>query len=164
MQCKKGFFLLSFLLYLVFFSIAAACICHMISFVVIPSIIDTYKYSEIIALHVATDRFIRDIRIAQQNKIYIQKKVTSQKIIFNNGEKDIKWCIKDNKLERCEGVYDKKWIKKNKSIIAKNIAIGTFIIKNNPKMVEFELSFSPMIDVKYTINSYVSIVLNKNNE
>jgi hypothetical protein len=158
MKNNGGFSLLSFLLYLMIFSLTTVFICHILSSLIIPSLIATRKYAALISLHIATDSFIRDFRLLQQNKAGSLRRASDQEILFNDGSKDIAWRINNNTLERIEGTFSTKWKEKTVSIIATNIYQGSFIIKEDRNSIEIELIIIPACDHNYVVTAYKAIV------
>jgi len=134
MNNKKGFSLISFLLYLMLFSIIALFVANIITSLLLPSLVETRKCKSIIALHIAGDLFMRDIR-TMRSKVYQWKKITPHEVIWHSDECDIGWSFTENYLERKEGVYNKDWHGKKTSIIAMELDKGEFIVENHKNHV-----------------------------
>lgn len=128
MNNKKGFSLISFLLYLMLFSIIALFVANIITSLLLPALVETRKCKSIIALHIASDLFMRDIR-TMRSKAYQWKKVTPYELIWHSDECDIGWSFTENYLERKEGVYNKGWRSKKASIVATELDKGEFIVE-----------------------------------
>ncbi|HSC25123.1 MAG TPA: hypothetical protein VLB80_02800 [Candidatus Babeliales bacterium] len=130
--------------------------CHSILSLIIPSISAMRKCQSIIALHIASDLFIRDIR-AMRKLNNSWKVMNSQKIIWKIDDKhDIGWCFYDNCLVRIEGIYDQKWKNKITSIVATELLKSSFNFTrdNNNKAIGIELIMTPMADPKKPIICY----------
>jgi hypothetical protein len=117
---KKGFSLIAFVFYLLFFSLIIFCVCHCIVFIIIPVMHTTRSYNQRVECHLGTDVFVRDVR--QCNYPFEIKKFTLHEIIWGNKKMDIGWRYNDHKLERIEGIYkNEKWVKKTTSIVASHL-------------------------------------------
>ncbi|HLC06905.1 MAG TPA: hypothetical protein VJJ26_01830 [Candidatus Babeliales bacterium] len=158
MNNQKGFSLLSFLLYLMLFSLITLFSCHIITSLIIPSLSAMRKCQSIIALHIASDLFVRDIRTKRGCK-YDWKLITPHELIWHQDDHDIGWCFSGNRLNRKEGIYDKGWKKSTASIIAHGIAQAVFAIeKNNDHIVGIELSLTSQSNPKSPVICYVAIL------
>lgn len=161
---QKGFSLLSFLLYLMLFSMITVFSCHVITSLIIPSLAATQKCQSIVALHSATDLFVRDIR-AMRGGIYIWQVTTCQELIWSQASRAVGWCFVNNRLERKEGTYDKGWKNATTSVIAKGIAKAAFVIeKDNDTIVGIELILTPQCQMKRPVICYVAIGGQKEHE
>lgn len=156
MRHKKGFSLLSFLIYLMFFTMIMLFSCHIIVSLVIPVFAATRTCQSIIALHIASDLFVRDIHAI--NHPCYWKLISPHELIWQVGDHDVGWCFSDNRLERKEGVYSHGWKHKTISIIAVGIQQATFNIEKNDKeeIVGLELVLIPMVKAKPVV-CYVAV-------
>ena len=164
MSNKKGFSLLSFLAYLMLFSIITLFSCHIVVSLIIPSAGAMRKCQSTIALHIASDLFVRDIRLMKSGT-YQWKSISPQELIWSQDTIDVGWCVSGNCLERREGVYDKGWKSSKTSIVAKNIARGVFTVeqKNNRDM-GVELVLTPQKDEKKPVVCYIGLIGQDKNE
>ncbi len=130
MGTKKGFLLLSFLLYLLLFTLLTL-LCFdwaLTSFIAYTS--RTRRSMAVTNAYIAHDLFIRDIHMAPLD-IKEWKKISSSEIIWHYNNQDIGWCHKNKKLIRSEGYYNKqadRWHKKINSIAAQHINTLTFTV------------------------------------
>jgi len=157
MPNKKGFSLLSFLLYLMFFTMIMFFSCHIIVSLIIPSFSTMRKCQSIIALHIASDLFVRDIRAIKSYPCH-WKLVTPHELIWQEGDHDVGWCCSDNRLERKEGIYNQGWKHTTTSVVAAGIKQATFAVEQHNKVIiGIELTLIPLIDQKKPIICYVAI-------
>lgn len=124
---KHGFSLLSFLLYLMLFSMVTLFTAHIILSLLLPSLTATRQVKSLLSLHIATDLFVRDIR-AMNSQSYRWHLITPHEIIWHTDDGDIGWRYHKNRLERSTGVHDNDWKNKNTGIIATNIKNGVFTV------------------------------------
>lgn len=144
---KKGFSLLSFLLYLTLFTMIIFFSCHIIVSLIIPSFSAIRTCKSIIALHIASDLFVRDVRAIKDH--FTWKLITSHELIWQTENHDIGWYFSDNRLERKEGVYNREWKHKTTSVIATGIQEATFFIEKNDKhIIGINLILIPTVDIK----------------
>jgi len=137
---KKGFSLLSFLLYLTFFTIIMFFSCHIIVSLVIPTISTTRKCQSIVMHHIALDLFVRDIR-AIRNNCCSWKVINDKELIWQIDTHAIGWSWTNDRLERKEGLYDQGWKKKTTSIVATKTKQAHFkVIKHLDAIVAIELT------------------------
>lgn len=158
MYNKKGFLLVSFLFYLVFFSIITFFIGNILTRLIIPSFISLKKNQSIIALHIASDFFVRDIRNIKK-KLPIWKVISPDELIWENDTMSIGWRFCHNRLERREGMYHGNWKKAKKSIIATGILDAMFTVEKDKKdaMVGLKLTLTSTYAPKNPIFCYVSL-------
>lgn len=157
MHNKKGFSLLSFLLYLVLFSMITFFSCHIIISFIIPSFSAMRKCQSLIALHIASDLFVRDIRMIKGNECE-WKLITPHELVWQAKDGDIGWGFVDNRLERKEGMYNQGWKSKKTSVVAANIAQVAFVAeKAHDKIIGIELTMKPVFAVKEPIVCYVAV-------
>jgi len=148
MRNKKGFSLLSFLLYLMCFTMIMLFSCHIVVLFVIPSFSAMHKCQSIIASHIATDLFVRDIREIVPNQCH-WKLITPHELIWEINERNIGWRFSNNCLERIEGVYNQGWKHKTTSIIATGIKQATFTVKKHDgEIIGIELIITPIVQTK----------------
>lgn len=158
MNNKKGFSLLSFLVYLVCLSMISLCMCQVITSLIIPSLAATRKCKSLMTLHIATDLFVRDIR-TMRNMPYMWKLVTSQELIWHVADHDICWRFVEDRLERIEGLYNNGWKSKKASVIAVGIFDGYFKTKKHKNRIcGIKMTIMPKIKDNKPIICYVSAV------
>lgn len=144
MRYTKGFSLLSFLLYLTLFSIITFFICQAIVSLVIPSLISLRKNQSLIALHIAADFFVRDIKMVT-NEQDAWKIILPHELVWRKKDRDdsanaIGWRFFNDRLERREGLYNGTWKQVKTSVIVKGLVNATFTPqKNNNDIVGIEL-------------------------
>jgi hypothetical protein len=154
MRNKKGFSLLSFLLYLMLFSLMTGFLCHIIVSLIIPSLTSVRKCQSVMALHIASDLFVRDVHAGIHN----WKLITPHELIWQTSDGDIGWFFADNYLKRNAGLYNKGWKNKTTSIVAAGIAQATFVTeKAQDRIVGVELTFVPIVTQKKPIVCYVAV-------
>jgi len=128
---KEGFLLLSFLLYLLLFTLLTT-LCFdwaLASFTTYT--LRARRNAIVINAYIANDLFIRDVHMAPLD-IKEWKKISPSEIIWHYNNQDIGWCYKDKKLIRSEGHYNKQlgtWYKRINSIAAQHINTLTFTVK-----------------------------------
>lgn len=131
--------------------------CHIILSLIIPSLTSVRRCQSIIALHIASDLFVRDIRSIKNNKPH-WKLITPYELVWQAGEHDIGWCFSNNRLERKEGIYDQGWKSKTTSVVATGITQAIFTVeKANNKIIGIELALTPVIAQKKPIICYVAV-------
>ena len=136
---KKGFLLLSFLLYQLLFTLLT-----LLCFDWALTSFTTYtlrarRSTIVISAYIAHDLFVRDIRMAPLD-MKKWKKISSSEIIWYHNNRDIGWCYKNKKLIRSEGHYNKqldRWHKKINSIAAQHI--NTLIFTVNKQLISDQL-------------------------
>jgi hypothetical protein len=154
---KNGFSLLSFLLYLMLFSVIALFTTHIITTLLLPSLVTTRACKSVMALHIASDLFVRDIR-AMKNKPHRWKSITSQELIWHTNDFDIGWHCIENRVERSTGIYDQGWKSKKTSLVATGVAQGTFVVERNEnRIIGVEMSLIPEITPKKAVICYVAV-------
>ena len=152
MNNKNGFSLLSFLVYLFCFTLVTFFMNQLIISFILPTITTTRQCRSLIALHVATDLFVRDIK----NGSHVIH-CSPQELVLHNDARSIGWHISENKLERIEGVYDNGWKNKKISIVAVGIQSGKFvpeIYKND--IIGVEMTLVPQVNDKKIVVAYVA--------
>ena len=156
MNNKKGFSLLSFLLYLVLFTMIMFFSCHIIVSLIIPSLSSMRTCQSIIALHIASDLFVRDVRAINHESHW--KLITPHELVWRTGDHDIGWSFSHNRLERREGVYDEHWKNATTSVVAAGIAQGTFTVeKHKGHVIGIEIALKPIVAIKKPIICYVAV-------
>lgn len=154
MHHKKGFSLLFFLLYLTLFSFISFFLCHIIVALIIPSFVSMRTSQSIMALHVASDLFVRDIRAGVDN----WKVITPHELVWHTGDYDIGWCCAGKYVKRNVGIYNEGWKKKTTSIVAAGIIEGVFTPeKIKDQIIGVELKFVPISVPKKPIICYVAV-------
>lgn len=157
MHNKNGFSLLSFLLYLVLFTMITFFSCHIIVSLVIPSFASMRKCQSIIRLHIASDLFVRDVRAINVHECK-WKLITPHDLIWQAGDHDIGWSFVDNRLERKEGQYNKEWKSKTTSVVATSIKQVIFTVeKTKDKIIGVELAITPVNVQAKSIICYVAV-------
>jgi len=120
---KKGFLLLSFLLYLLLFTLLTALCFNWVLTSFTTYTLRVQRNRAVINTYIAHDLFIRDVHMAPlDTKKW--KKISSSEIIWHYNNYDIGWCYKNTKLIRSEGHYNKRsdtWHKKIGSIAVQHI-------------------------------------------
>jgi len=156
MNNKKGFSLLSFLLYLVLFTMIMFFSCHIIVSLMIPSLFSMRRCKSIITLHIASDLFVRDVRAINEQSHW--KIIAPHELVWRTGDHDIGWSFSHNRLERREGVYGERWKSKTTSVVAAGIAQATFTVeKHKGHVIGIELALTPTVAIKKPIICYVAI-------
>ena len=156
MNNKNGFSLLSFLLYLMLFSIIALFTTHIITVTLLPSLAATRSYKSLIALHIATDLFVRDIR-GIRSKPHTWRHIMPHELIWHTDEHDIGWRYHKNRLERSTGTYNNGWKSKKTAVVAAGIAQGTFTAEyHKNRIIGIEMTLIPEIDPKKEIICFCS--------
>jgi type II secretory pathway component PulJ len=156
MSHKKGFSLVSFLVYLMLFSLIMLFACHIITALIVPSSAALRKCQSLIGLHIATDLFVRDIR-SMRTADYQWKITTPHELIWEQNGRDIGWCFCDNRLERREGLYNKGWKNSTLSTIARGIESTFSHDKRFDSIVGIELILKPQWNKKKEVACYVSL-------
>jgi len=140
MHNKKGFSLLFFLVYLMLFSFITFFVCHIIVSLIIPSLKSVRQCQSIMALHIASDLFVRDVHAG----IRSWKLMTPHELIWQADECDIGWSCVDNYLKRTTGVYNGAWEHKTTSIVAAGVAEIVFTPeKAKDQIIGVELKLVP---------------------
>lgn len=154
MHNKKGFSLLSFLLYLMLFTFMTFFVSHIIVSLVIPSLTSVRKSQSIMALHIASDLFVRDVHAG----IHSWKLISPHELIWQGNESDIGWSFADHYLKRTTGLYDGVWKNKTTSIVAAGVAQVTFTPeKAQDRVVGIEMKLDPKAAQKTPIICYVAV-------
>lgn len=139
------------------FSMIAFFSCHIMVIFVIPCFSSMRKCQSIIALHIATDLFVRDIRALDSAKT-IWKYTSPHEIVWHEESHDIGWNFKNNCLERKEGVYHQGWIKQNTSMVATGINQAHFKYeKKENNIIAIELSLIPAVTREKPVTCYIAI-------
>jgi hypothetical protein len=97
-------------------------LCHIIVSLIIPSLTSVRKSQSIMALHIASDLFVRDVHAG----VYNWKLITPHELVWQSKESDIGWSFADPYLKRTTGVYDGVWKNTTTSIVAAGVAQVTF--------------------------------------
>ena len=160
MTSTKGFSLLSFLLYLTLFSIITFFICQAITSLVIPSLISLRKNQSLVALHIASDFFVRDIKtIANEPdawQIILPHELIWRKKQVDENANAIGWRFIDNRLERREGLYEGNWKKVKTRIIAKGLTKVIFSPEKDANhIIAIELSMTSSLAAQKPVICYV---------
>jgi len=164
MQYKKGFSLISFLVYLLLFSLVTTFTCHIITTLIIPSFFSFKKTQSVIAMHIATDCFVRDIKNIKEDK-HTWNAISPHELIWQVGDHNVGWSFADNRLERREGIYKNGWKEVKTSIVAKGVASAVFTIeKSGNDITGIELTITPLYAPQKVITCYVAIKKRENNE
>jgi hypothetical protein len=155
---KNGFSLLLFLVYLMLFSITALCTTHIITSLLLPSLSETRINKSLIALHIASDLFVRDIR-EMRNTHYKWHIITPHELIWHSNNLDTGWRYTENRLERTTGVYGKSgWKSKTTSLVATGITQGTFIVDRDEKgIIGIEMSLISDVAPKKAVVCYGAV-------
>lgn len=156
MHNKKGTTLLVFLMYMVLFSMVTFFICQIITFLIIPSTLAMRKCQSLIALHIATDLFVRDIKTIKNEKD-CWKTVTPHELIWNQDGQEVGWLFSHDRLERRE--------KGSASIIAKNITQASFSVeKNKNEITAIELTLHPAFNKEKIVTCFVALAQGNTHE
>jgi len=148
---------LSFLVYLMLFSMVALFCCHIVASLIIPALADMRKCQSMIALHIASDFFVRDIRAIKED-VNTWKKVSSKELIWRQDDHHIGWSCGDNHLERREGIYNGGWKGTKASIIAKELSNSVFTVQREHDCIRgVELLLAPACNMKKPIVCYAAI-------
>jgi 1,2-phenylacetyl-CoA epoxidase PaaB subunit len=159
MHKKKGFSLLSFLLYLMIFTGMTFFLCHIIASLVIPSLTSVRKSQSIMALHIASDIFVRDIHAGVDQ----WKLVTPHELIWQSENRDIGWSFSDFYLKRTTGLYGVGWKNKTTSIVASGVAKATFTPeKHQGRIVGIELVMESKATQNKPVICYVAVKKGEN--
>src|SRR5579863_7878949 len=154
MYNKKGFSLLSFLVYLMLFSLITFFVCHIIVSLVIPSLKSVRQSQSIMALHIASDLFVRDVHAG----IRSWKLITPHELIWQADESDIGWSCADNYVKRSTGIYNGTWENKVTSIVAAGVAEITFTPeKVRDRIVGIELKLVPKAAQKKPVVCFAAV-------
>jgi hypothetical protein len=154
MHNKKGFSLLSFLVYLMLFSLITFFVCHIIVSLIIPSLKSVRQCQSIMALHIASDLFVRDIHAGIHN----WKVITPHELIWQANESDIGWSCDNNYVKRTTGLYNGTWENKVTSIVAAGVAEVTFTPeKVRDRIIGVELKLMPKAAQKKPVVCYVAV-------
>ena len=130
MYKKKGFLLLSFLLYLLLYILLTTLCFDWVLASFTTYTLRARRNAVVINAYTAHGLFIRDIHMAPLD-VKEWKKISSSEVIWHYNNQDIGWCHKDKKLIRSEGHYNKQsdtWHKKINSIAAQHINTLTFAV------------------------------------
>src|SRR5690242_19510694 len=120
---KKGFLLVSFLVYLLLFSVVVCQVSLTITNILFPVIVNAKKYNAIVRIYNATDIIVGDLR---NNPVKRWKKNSPNEIIWQTNEKDVGWAFDGTNLERREGIYKEEWKKCTRSIIPCTVSSVVF--------------------------------------
>lgn len=141
MYNKKGFSLVSFLLYLMLFSLITFFLCHIIVSLVIPSLASVRKCQSIMSLHIASDLFVRDVRAG----IYHWKHIAPHELIWQAQDYDVGWSFRDGYVKRTTGLYEKEWKNKITGIVAAGVLEARFVPeKAQDRIIGIELRLKPI--------------------
>ena len=155
MPIKKGFMLVSFLVYLLFFSVIISFFVHTLFMVIVPSLSSLRTTQAIISLHTASDLFVRDIR-KMRSIDHRWQLVLDKEIIWSAGDGvSVGWKLYNGCLGRREGIYKGKWSKCSKSLVAKGLSDAFFRMDRDKKGIELIL-VSRKTPQK-VVNCYVSL-------
>lgn len=164
MHDKKGFSLISFLVYLLIFSMVTTFICHIITVLIIPSFISLRKNQSVIAMHIATDCFVRDIKNIKNGQDAWHM-ISPHELIWSVGDHNVGWSFTDHRLERREGMYQKGWKEVKTSIIAKNLSKAVFTPeKDHDRIKGITLTLTPLSTSVKAITCYVAVEKQENHE
>ncbi len=154
---KKGFSLLLFLVYLLLFIMVTFFSCQIIVSLIIPSLHSLRICRSHVALHIATDLFVRDIHAINKEKNN-WKLIHPQELIWASDDHDIGWHFNNSCLERIEGVYNQGWAKKTVSVVACNISNAIFNVeKRNNNIIGIELVLRPTHSINRPVVCYVAL-------
>lgn len=155
MHHKKGFSLLSFLLYLMLFSLITLLLCHSIVSLIIPSLSSIRKCQSVVALHIASDLFVRDIHAG----IHKWKVIKPDELIWQTADSDIGWSLFDHRLVRNSGVYNnQEWHHKTTSIVADGIDKIIFLPeKAQDQIVGIEMKLVSVAAQRKPVICYVAV-------
>jgi hypothetical protein len=156
MRHKKGFSLLSFLVYLLCSSIIVCCLYSIVTTTILPCLRSIESHKKQLALILLSDLFVKEIRTST---IALWKVVQPAVVIWNDGEKDICWRLHKKRVERIEGVYkNDNWHKKTTSVIRTNIDYSMFNYDyKKGKIVGIEWAVSYKNTHSQVIHSYVAV-------
>ncbi len=153
MHKKKGFSLLSFLLYLMLFSLMTLFLCHIIVSLVIPSLSSIRRCQSVIALHITSDLFVRDVKAIDHWKV-----MQPHELIWHADDQDIGWYCTDNCLKRNTGTYDQEWKHKTTSIVAAGVKKVIFTAeKVQDQIIGIEMKLMPVAAQKKPVICYVVV-------
>lgn len=139
------------------FSIIALFTTHIITTLLLPSLVTTRACKSVMALHIASDLFVRDIR-AMRYKPHSWKSITPQELIWHTDGFDIGWHCIENRLERSTGTYDQGWKSKKTSLVATGVARGTFVVeRNGNRIIGAEMTLIPEVTPKKAVVCYVAV-------
>lgn len=115
---------MSFLTYLLLYTILMSSVFYSIAAFVVPSLRLTKQYKEAIAIQNALDVFVHDVRRAG---VKTCKEVAPESLVIDNGQDDIGWQYQKNRFERIQGIYENgAWKKKKVSVVCLGIASIAF--------------------------------------
>ncbi len=157
MSHKRGFSLVSFLVYLMLFSLIMLFACHIITSLIIPSSSAMRKCQSLISLHIATDLFVRDIRLLRTAD-YQWKIIAPHELIWEQNGRNVGWCFSHSRLERREGFYDTKWNNSTLSTIAMGIEAVFRYDKQGDDIMGVELTLIPQWNKKKAVTCYVALI------
>lgn len=157
MNNKNGFSLISFLLYLMLFSIIALFIANIITSLLLPSLTATHTCRSIINLHIASDLFVRDIH-HMKIKPYQWKKISQDELIWHIDDHDIGWCYNKKRIERREGIYNNGWKGKKTGVISTGIKHALFSVERlHSRIIGIEMSLVSEYAPQKTVTCYVAL-------
>lgn len=161
MHNKKGFSLISFLVYLLVFSMVTACMCHIITILIIPSFVSLRKNQSVIAMHIATDCFVRDVKNMKDGDTW--NVMFEHELIWPVGDHNIGWSFSDHRLQRKEGIYKNGWSDVKTSIVAKGLENAVFVVKkDNDQIAGIELTLTAQCCPQKPVSCYISLKKQKN--
>lgn len=154
---KKGFLLLSFLVYLMLFSMVTFFINHLITKLIIPSFASLIQNKSIIALHIASDVFVRDIKRMQKGT-YRWKTISPHELVWQIDDLEIGWYFSKSCLKRKEEIHNSNGRHIKKSMIAKDVKDAVFVVeRDQTEVIGLELIMKPQCAPEKIIKSYISI-------
>lgn len=157
MNNNNGYLVVSFLLYLMIFSLITVFTCHIITSLLLPSFTTNRQCASLIGLHIASDLFVRDIRI-MRNGTYAWKRISADELIWQSNGNDIGWLFIRDRLERREGIYHEGWSHKKTSIVATGLKKVTFSAKKADNcIVGIEMTLIPVVHRQKPIICYVAV-------
>ena len=138
--------------------------CHIIVSLILPSLTSIRKCHSIVALHIASDLFVRDIRAIDKEK-NSWKIINPHELVWASEDHDIGWRFVHNCLERIEGVYNQGWKEKTTSIVACGVSQAIFNVeKDKNHIIGIELALTPLCMLKKPIICYVALRQRENYE
>ena len=157
---KTGFSLLSFLLYLLLFTILTTISFHWVITSCIKSMATSRINNSVINAYMAYDIFMRDARMAPAQE-YAWKKITPTGLIWHTKDHDIGWFFEHNMLIRIEGQYNKQkqiWRKKTRSIAAQHITSVIFDVeKSGNEIINIVTVFSIEVPKPLVLTNMIAI-------
>jgi hypothetical protein len=121
---------------------------------IIPSLSSLRKTQSIIALHIATDVFARDIK----KGISAWNVILPHELIWQKDDHAIGWHFYQNRLERREGTYKKEWHNVKTSIIVQGLEKAIFTAERDENgVIGMELSLTPRCAPKKSVTCYLCL-------